>query len=114
RDVLASVAAGMEARRGRTWRPTEDTAVAASILYSAPSTWGSWRRSVDFYNEGNLIWLEADGIIREQTQGQRSLDDFVRLFFSGGTRRSESGAWPMGATSLRSSAPKPPAGGTRE
>ena len=29
-----------------------------------------------------MIWLEADAMIRQQSEGKRSLDDFVRSFFS--------------------------------
>src|SRR3546814_5031288 len=28
-----------------------------------------------------LIWLDVDSMIREQTDGERSLDDFARAFF---------------------------------
>jgi predicted metalloprotease with PDZ domain len=41
------------------------------------------RRSVDFYPEGDLIWLEADTIIRQQTHGKKSLDDFCKKFHGG-------------------------------
>ena len=44
---------------------------------------GAWRRSVDFYPEGALIWLEADVLIRRQSQGRRSLDDFCQRFYGG-------------------------------
>jgi predicted metalloprotease with PDZ domain len=52
-------------------------------LYSAPSEFESWRRSVDYYPEGFLIWLEADTVIRQQSHGQKSLNDFCRLFHGG-------------------------------
>ena len=62
---------------GRTWRPARPTpTVAAQLLYDARKEGNSWRRGVDFYPEGALIWLEADVLIRQQTQGRRSLDDF--------------------------------------
>lgn len=80
RDELATVAAGLDNRPGRTWRPLIDTTVAAQLLYNAPSEWESERRGVDFYDEGWLIWLDADTLIRQLTSGQRSLDDFVRRF----------------------------------
>ena len=83
RDTLAATAASMEATSGRAWRPLSDTATAAQVLYSGPQEWGSWRRGVDFYPEGTLIWLEADTIIRQQTQGKRSLNDFCRAFHGG-------------------------------
>lgn len=82
-EFLASIAAGLDYRAGRTWRPLADTAVAAQLLYAAPASWASWRRSVDFYNEGVLIWLEADVIIRQRTQGRSSLNDFCRRFHGG-------------------------------
>jgi predicted metalloprotease with PDZ domain len=67
---------------GRTWRPLEDTAVAAQLLYVVPSRqWRSLRRSVDFYEEGALMWLEADVTIRRLTQSKKSLDDFCRMFY---------------------------------
>lgn len=80
REHLAAVAAYLDRYPGRTWRPLIDTTVAAQLLYNASGSWSSWRRGVDFYDEGELIWLEADTIIRQQTKGARSLDDFCRLF----------------------------------
>jgi predicted metalloprotease with PDZ domain len=38
---------------------------------------------VDFYDESELLWLEADTLIRRESRGRRSLDDFCRLFFGG-------------------------------
>ena len=83
RESLAATAAAMEQQRGRTWRPLADTAVAAQILYGARPDWGMWRRGVDFYAEGELLWLEADTVIRRESGGAKSLDDFCRLFFGG-------------------------------
>jgi predicted metalloprotease with PDZ domain len=83
KESLALTAAALDNRLGRTWRPLADTAIAAQLLYGAPQEWDAWRRGVDFYDEGNLIWLEADTIIREQTQGKRSPDDFCRSFYGG-------------------------------
>jgi predicted metalloprotease with PDZ domain len=80
RDELASVSAGLDNRPGRTWRPLIDTTVAAQLLYNAPGEWDAERRGVDFYDEGWLVWLDADTLIRQLTKGQRSLDDFVRRF----------------------------------
>jgi predicted metalloprotease with PDZ domain len=80
RENLASTAAYLNDRPGRTWRDLQDTAVAAQILYSETSAGASWRRGVDYYDEGALIWLEADTIIRKQTNGKKSLDDFCRKF----------------------------------
>jgi predicted metalloprotease with PDZ domain len=79
-EHLAYIAAYLDRYPGRSWRPLLDTTVAAQLLYNAPGNWFSWRRGVDFYDEGELIWLEADTIIREQTKGARSLDDFCRRF----------------------------------
>jgi predicted metalloprotease with PDZ domain len=79
-EHLAVIAAYLDRYPGRTWRALLDTTVAAQLLYNAQGAWNSWRRGVDFYDEGELIWLEADTIIRQQTKGARSLDDFCRRF----------------------------------
>ncbi len=83
RDALAFNAAEQSHRAGRTWRPLVDTTRAASLLYSVPPEWKSWRRGVDFYEEGVLLWLEADALIRSLSAGSRSLDDFCRAFTAG-------------------------------
>jgi predicted metalloprotease with PDZ domain len=82
-QLIASTAAGMEVRAGRKWRPLSDTTAAAQLLYQAPEEGISRRRSVDFYPEGMLIWLEADTLIRQQTHGSRSLNDFCKEFYGG-------------------------------
>jgi predicted metalloprotease with PDZ domain len=83
REYLASTAAYLNDRPGRTWRDLQDTAISAQIIYSLPPEGGSWRRSVDYYDESTLIWLEADTIIRKQTNGKKSLDDFCKKFHGG-------------------------------
>ena len=83
RDELASTAAQMAQHVGRTWRPLSDTAVAAQVLYGSPGAGGAWRRSVDFYPEGTLLWLDVDMTIRGLTGGKKSLDDFCRAFYGG-------------------------------
>ncbi|MGA2243132.1 MAG: M61 family peptidase [Verrucomicrobiota bacterium] len=83
RETFALTAAILDHRPGRSWRSLADTTVAAQLLYVAPSTGTAWRRGTDFYPEGDLIWLEADTIIRQQTKGKRSLDDFCKKFYGG-------------------------------
>ena len=83
REDLALVAARLDNRPGRTWRPLQDANDEAELLYNTRSDWDSWRRDVDFYDEGYLIWLEADVKIRELTNGSKSLDDFCRIFHGG-------------------------------
>jgi predicted metalloprotease with PDZ domain len=80
RDNLALTAATLDHLPGRTWRNLQDTADSAPELYFAPPEWYSWRRGVDFYAEDVLNWLWVDTIIRQQTHGQKSLDDFCHLF----------------------------------
>jgi predicted metalloprotease with PDZ domain len=81
---LAASAAELDRRPGRTWRDLEDTAVAAQTLYSSGEGWDNWRRSVDYYPEGELIWLEADVNIRKLSGGKKSLNDFCARFLSAG------------------------------
>src|SRR5262249_30980616 len=83
REQLADVAAYLDQRPGRTWRPLRDTTIGAQLVYEAPDAGSEWRRAADFYNEGLLIWLEADVTIRRQTNGAKSLDDFCRRFHGG-------------------------------
>jgi predicted metalloprotease with PDZ domain len=82
-DAAAYYIAEQEHRAGRTWRPLVDTAVSAPMLFEHvfEREWTSWRRGVDFYFESALIWLEADVIIRQRSNGRRSLDDFCQAFF---------------------------------
>ena len=80
RDNLALTAAALDHTPGRTWRNLQDTADAAPQLYFAPRAWESWRRSVDFYEEDTLNWLWADVVIRQQSQGKKTLDDFCQIF----------------------------------
>ena len=80
REELARVAAQLDHRPGRSWRNLQDTADAAAQLYYAPKQWDSYRRDVDFYDEEELNWLWVDSIIRSQSKGDKSLDDFCRIF----------------------------------
>ena len=81
REYLAATAAYLNEEKGRTWRDLEDTAISVQILYGARAAGAAWRRSADYYDESTLIWLEADTIIRRESKGQRSLDDFCKKFY---------------------------------
>jgi predicted metalloprotease with PDZ domain len=85
RESLAMIASRMNNSRGRAWRPLDDTAAAANVLFDAPRSWRSWRRTVDFYDEGTLLWLEVDVLIRTKSKGAKSLEDFCRAFFGEGS-----------------------------
>jgi len=80
RSALAVSAATLDNWPGRTWRDLQDTATAAPDLYFASSQWANWRRSVDFYPEGELIWLDVDTTIRRLTHDKKSLNDFCARF----------------------------------
>ncbi len=80
RDDLARTAAALDHTPGRQWRNLQDTADAAPQLYFSPEAWHSWRRGVDFYEEDTLNWLWTDVIIRQQSKGKKTLDDFCKLF----------------------------------
>jgi len=81
RDAFAMIATGFAISPGRTWRPLIDTTNGAIITGGGSLVWSSWQRSFDYYAESALIWLDADTKIREMSNGAKSLDDFVRLFF---------------------------------
>ena len=80
RDDLALTASSLDHVPGRIWRNLQDTADAAPQLYFSPQSWRSWRRSTDFYEEDTLNWLWVDVIIRQQSKGAKSIDDFCHLF----------------------------------
>jgi predicted metalloprotease with PDZ domain len=84
RDVLAASAANLDYKPGREWRSTEDTAVAASILRGGNPAWSNWKRGQDYYQEGELFWLDADTTIRKLTDNKKSLTDFLHIFLAKG------------------------------
>jgi predicted metalloprotease with PDZ domain len=77
---LSTIAALYDNRPGRTWRDIQDTATSAQILYAAGAGWDNWRLNVDYYDEGELIWLDVDTTIRKMTDSKKSIDDFVAKF----------------------------------
>ena len=83
RDALAYAAADLDHRPGRTWRNLQDTADGVPSMQDAPHQWESWRRPLDYYDEDELNWLWVDTIIRQQTHGQKSMDDFCQVFHGG-------------------------------
>jgi predicted metalloprotease with PDZ domain len=80
-DALAATAATYANRVGREWRSVEDTTNDPVIASRRPQPWTSFQRSEDYYSEGQLVWLDADTLIREKTGGKKSLDDFAKGFF---------------------------------
>jgi predicted metalloprotease with PDZ domain len=80
RETLAATIGSLSHNEGRRWRPLEDTAAASHLLRGHSPNWNELRRGQDYYSEGALVWLEADAIIRELSEGKKSLDDFCRKF----------------------------------
>jgi predicted metalloprotease with PDZ domain len=81
-DAIAATAATYSlGTPGRQWRPLIDTTNDPIIAQRAAQPWRSWMRSEDYYSEGQLIWIDVDRIIRQQSHGARSIDDFARAFF---------------------------------
>ncbi len=80
-EALASIAASLDNRPARTWRDLLDTTNDPVITARRPKGWVSYQRSEDYYNEGLLIWLEVDSILRAKSNGTKSMDDFAHAFF---------------------------------
>jgi predicted metalloprotease with PDZ domain len=80
-DLMAMTAAYYETQPGRRWRALQDTTTDEIMNPRRPMPWRDWQRFEDYYNEGMLIWLDVDTLIRERSGGKRSLDDFARAFF---------------------------------
>jgi predicted metalloprotease with PDZ domain len=88
RDYMASISAQLgPGRPGRTWRPLLDTAIGEPGMNGRG--WNSWRRGVDYYDEGNLLWLEVATIIHRESHGQKSIDDFCQSFHGGANNGPE-------------------------
>jgi predicted metalloprotease with PDZ domain len=82
-DALARVVAIYDHEPGRNWRPLQDTADSAEVLYNADNDWVNWRRTADFYDESELLWLDVDTTIRRLTKNAKSMNDFCLLFYGG-------------------------------
>lgn len=79
---MATMLSWLMQTKGREWRPLDDTAAASWTLRARSPAWPQLRRSQDYYDEGLVVWLEADALIREKSGGQKSLDNFCRKFFA--------------------------------
>jgi predicted metalloprotease with PDZ domain len=89
RQSIAGIAASLgPGRPGRTWRPLLDTAAAVPGMFGG-SGWSSWRRGSDYYEEGELIWIEVANIINALSHGTKSFEDFARLFYGGANNGAE-------------------------
>ncbi|PQZ81666.1 MULTISPECIES: M61 family metallopeptidase [unclassified Brevundimonas] len=86
-DILVTVAenaAFYDNQPGREWRPLQDVNNHNLLGYRTSNPYSSWMRGTgDYYRESLLIWLDADTLIREATDGKKSLDDFAKGFFGG-------------------------------
>ncbi len=79
--VIANNAAQYSTTPSRQWRAMQDTTNDPIIQQRRPQPWPSVQRSEDYYREGSMVWLDADTLIREKTNGRKSLDDFAKAFF---------------------------------
>jgi len=84
-EFLAAMYSELAYEPGRNTTPLIDTTAGAPYYYCcARGVYPSLRRTAgDFYTEGELIWLDADTIIREQSHGKKSLDDYTKVFAGG-------------------------------
>ncbi|MSO72681.1 MAG: M61 family peptidase [Rhodospirillaceae bacterium] len=80
-DSFAATAATYDNRIGRAWKSLQDTNNDPVTAMRRSIPWRSWQRSEDYYSEGQLIWFDADTLIRELSRGRKSLDDFASAFF---------------------------------
>ncbi|HEX8554031.1 MAG TPA: peptidase M61 [Sphingomonas sp.] len=80
-DAYAGILAIYDTAPARQWRNLVDTTNDPVISSRRPKGWSSWQRSEDYYNEGLMVWMEVDAMLRQQTRGSRSIDDFAKAFF---------------------------------
>jgi predicted metalloprotease with PDZ domain len=82
-EFIAQLAASLDTEPGRAYRPLVDTAIAIPVSRGSSGTYPGLRRGSDYYPEGAMVWLEADQMIRQMSNGAKSLDDFARAFHGG-------------------------------
>lgn len=80
-DAYAGIAGSYALAPARQWRNLIDTTNDPVISSRKPKGWTSWQRSEDYYNEGLMVWMEVDAMLRQQSGGTKSIDDFARAFF---------------------------------
>ncbi|MEH3100081.1 M61 family metallopeptidase [Sphingomonas adhaesiva] len=80
-DQYAAIMATYDSQPARQWRDLLDTTNDPVISSRKPKGWTSWQRSEDYYNEGLLVWMDVDSLLREKSGGTKSIDDFARAFF---------------------------------
>jgi predicted metalloprotease with PDZ domain len=80
RDYIGLTASMLAHEPGRKTTPLVDTATEDWVLRTPPPAWSSLRRGQDYYDEGALMWMHADALMREQSHGRVTLDDFLRNF----------------------------------
>ena len=82
RDALALVAATYaDNRAGLQWRGIQDTTNDPIVVGRASRAYLNYQMSEDYYRGGQMIWWEADALIRTKSGGRKSLDDFASAFF---------------------------------
>ena len=67
-------------QKGRRSINLEDTASSSYLRRRWGKYWSRLNRAQDYYFEGALLWYEIDGILRDKSDGELCLDDFVRKF----------------------------------
>jgi predicted metalloprotease with PDZ domain len=82
-DQLALDAAEVANRPGRAWRSLSDDVNYPSFMLRKAVPWRDWQRRKDYYQEGVMLWLHVDALLREHSAGTKGIDDFARLFFAG-------------------------------
>ena len=78
---IADIAGYYDTLAGRKWRDMEDTTNDPIIAQRAAASWPNYQESEEYYDQGLLVWLDADTLIREKTKGAKSLDNFAHDFF---------------------------------
>ncbi len=80
-DGYAAILGIYDTAPARQWRSLIDTTNDPVISQRRPKGWTSWQRSEDYYNEGLMVWMEVDAMLRQKSGGRKSIDDFARAFF---------------------------------
>ncbi|UXH78261.1 hypothetical protein [Roseateles amylovorans] len=85
-DDLAIDAALAQTQASHRWKSLRDSVHDPVTLSGKGIEWSDFTGKKNYYGDGALLWLAVDVEIRTRSGGRKSLDDFVRLFFSAPTR----------------------------
>ncbi len=83
REDLARIATEIGAKPGPRMAPSAGYGRRRFVSLQRGHGLGELAPGLDFYEEGELLWLDVDTTLRRLTDDKKSMDDFCRIFYGG-------------------------------